>query len=277
MVSSPGCRGIVDLTTMGTHRGAPIPEDDWQRVEALNHLKLLDTNNEQSFDRITEACSQVFQVPIALVSLVDKDRQWFKSARGLSVCETSRDVAFCAHAILAKEPGVFLVPDATKDPRFMFSPLVVGPPNIRFYAGAPLEYEDKEHNKYKLGTLCIIDTVPREFSKEQQHLLMTLARLVVAEITLRDTISKEHDAFLENARTGAENKAKDMNAQYIGQVAHDLRTPLNSFTLGLQALAGTELTEEQSDLVSTMEVSAQLMDLTCTKALDHTQVISPLV
>ena len=154
----------------------------------------------------------------------------------------------------------------------MYSSLVTGPPNIRFYAGAPLQYEDENKNHFKLGTLCIIDSTPRTLTDDEQMLLQTLARLVVAEIQLREKISAEHKRALDEAKAGAEVEAKDLNAQYIGQVAHDLRTPLNSISLGLQALDSTELTEEQRDIVATMEVSAQLMDLTCTKALDHTQL-----
>ena len=257
---------------MGRHVGAPVPEDDWERVQALRSLSLLDTPEEDSFSRITDCCAQVFGVPIALVSLVDTDRQWFKAKCGLSACQTSRDLAFCAHAILQRESRVFLVEDATQDERFKYSDLVLGPPHIRFYAGAPLEYENDEQVVHKIGTLCIIDTVPRKLSQEHQDLLMTLARLVVAEIKLRNNLLAERKEVHEQAQEGAAVKARDMNTQYIGQVAHDLRTPLNSFQLGLQALSTTELSDEQRDLVATMDVSVQLMNLTCTKALDQSQL-----
>lgn len=200
---------------------------------------------------------------------MDKDRQWFKAKCGLSVCETSRDLAFCAHAILQKESSVFLVPDATKDGRFMNSDLVLGPPHIRFYAGAPLEYTDEKNNHFKLGTLCIIDTKPREMTAEQLMILKVLARLVVAEIQLRENMAKANEQALATAHAGATSKARGLNAQYISQVAHDLRTPLNSFLLGMQAMRDTNLTGEQDAVLSTMEVSGQLMHLTCTKALDH--------
>jgi len=253
-------------------------------VEVLRTLNLLDTGSEEPFDRITEACSKILHVPVALVSLVDTDRQWFKSRCGLAASETSRDVAFCAHVINQTEPGVFMVPDATKDERFKYSSLVNGPPHIRFYAGAALEYTDEHGDQWKLGTLCVIDMKPREFSAEEQVMLMTLSRLVVAEIQLRKKMvkeqeeelhrrAKEHSQELEVAREGAHDVAKDLKAQYIGQVAHDLRTPLNSFSLGLQALATTPLSQEQQDIVATMQVSSELMHLTCQKALDHTRTL----
>jgi len=114
----------------------PRPFDDEQRLDALNSFAVLDTPAEPVFDRITSLVSRIFGVPIALISLVDRNRQWFKACVGLDVRETSRDLAFCAHAILSD--AVMVVPDAQADPRFKNSQLVVGPPHIRFYAGAPL-------------------------------------------------------------------------------------------------------------------------------------------
>jgi GAF domain-containing protein len=196
-------------------------------VEVLRTLNLLDTGSEESFDRITEACSKILHVPVALVSLVDTDRQWFKSRCGLAASETSRDVAFCAHVINQTEPGVFMVPDATKDERFKYSSLVNGPPHIRFYAGAALEYTDEHGDQWKLETLCVIDMKPRKLSAEEQVMLTTLARLVVAEIQLRKKMvkeqeeelhrrAKEHSQELEVAREGAHDVAKDLKAHRAG-------------------------------------------------------------
>ena len=200
--------------------GAPIPANDILRLEALRSLNLLDTENDASFDRITKACTQVFRVPMSVVSLVDKERQWFKSQQGMSVCETSRDVAFCSHAILSDQ--VLVVPDALKDERFKNNDLVVGPPHVRFYAGAPLDYEDSQHNHWMLGTLCIIDTAPRELSEEHTILLQMLARLVVAEIHTRDRMEQENKALVAKTQTRAEIAAKSLNEKYIGQVAISL-------------------------------------------------------
>lgn len=129
------------------------PANEATRIDALHGLNL-DAAPEERFDRLTRLAKRLFNVPIALVTLIDKDRQWFKSCVGLDVSETSRDVSFCGHAILQNE--LMLVPDAREDLRFHDNPLVTGAPNIRFYAGYPLTVPDGN----KLGTLCLIDTKP---------------------------------------------------------------------------------------------------------------------
>ena len=127
-----------------------LPSDETQRLRALQRLKILDTDIEERFDRITRLACRMFNVPIALVSLVDQDRQWFKSRQGLDACQTGRDISFCGHAILHDGPLVVL--DATQDPRFDDNPLVVGAPFIRFYAGHPIHSPDGS----RIGTICII-------------------------------------------------------------------------------------------------------------------------
>ncbi len=155
---------------------APHPPDEADRVRALRDLDILDTDPEERFERITRLAQSMFKAPIAVVSLVDSERQWFKSVQGLDVRETSRDVAFCAHAILGDE--VFVVPDATADERFAGNPLVVDDPAIRFYAGAPLVSEDG----HALGTLCVIDTEPREWTDAQSRFLRSLADAAQEEL-----------------------------------------------------------------------------------------------
>lgn len=163
----------------------PFPEDEPERLEALRGLDILDTPLEARFDRVTRLAQQLFQVPIALVSLVDADRQWFKSQQGLGATETPRDISFCGHAILGD--AIFVVPNALEDGRFADNPLVCGVPDIRFYAGAPLH----SSSGHRVGTLCIIDRRPRSFSGEELRGLRDLADCVEAEL--------EHTHLLERA------------------------------------------------------------------------------
>lgn len=159
--------------------GAPLPDYDDQRLAALARYNILDTAGEEIFDRVTLMARSIFDSRIALVSLVDRDRQWFKSHVGLDAKETPRDQAFCGYAILQPEP--LIVEDATKDPRFSENPLVTDEPHIRFYAGAQLV----THDGHALGTLCIIDQSPRQFQEVDVRLLKELATVVMNEIELR--------------------------------------------------------------------------------------------
>lgn len=145
----------------------PVPDNDDQRVDVLADYEVLDTPREPSFDALTRLAARLFNAPISLVSLVDKERQWFKSCYGLDASQTPRKQAFCTHAIMEKDPLVVL--DATQDERFRDNPLVTGEPRIRFYVGSPLITPDG----YSLGTFCIIDTKPREpfLGFERNHLI----------------------------------------------------------------------------------------------------------
>ncbi len=146
--------------------GTPMMStDDAARVMALQKYAILDSEPEQAFDDLTLLASYVCKTPIALISLVDENRQWFKSKVGISATETSRSIAFCSTAI--QQTDVFVVPDALKDERFRTNPLVISEPNIRFYAGAPLINEDG----FALGTLCVIDQTPRELGSDQEAAL----------------------------------------------------------------------------------------------------------
>lgn len=151
-----------------------FPRDESERLLALYRQQILDTQAEERFDRITRLACALFDVPIALVSLVDSERQWFKSRQGLDACQTPRNISFCGHAIL--QPDIFYVPNTLEDPRFVDNPLVTGPPNIRLYAGAPLTIRDG----HRIGTLCIIDDRPRGFSDEELDRLRDLAACVEA-------------------------------------------------------------------------------------------------
>jgi two-component sensor histidine kinase len=155
------------------------PANERARLEKLAEYQVLDTPPEAAFDDLVALVAHIIDVPIALVSLIDADRQWFKSHYGLAATETSRDVSFCGHVVASGQP--LLVPDAHLDPRFVDNPLVTGETNVRFYAGAPLRTPDG----FVLGTLCAIDHDPRDVTPQQQHLLSILARQVVTQLELR--------------------------------------------------------------------------------------------
>ncbi len=155
---------------------APLPADEEKRLAALHGLAVLDTPAEDRFDRITRIAASLADVPIAYVSLVDKDRQWFKSCHGFNGTETSRDDAFCAHVVFSRRP--MIVPDTHQDDRFADNPLVTGAPHIRFYAGFPVFHQDGSC----VGTLCMVDTRPRQFPDETIHLFEDLAHLVEQEL-----------------------------------------------------------------------------------------------
>ena len=176
----------------------PVQRNEAARVAALQKYAILDSEPEQGFDDLTLLASWICRTPIALISLVDENRQWFKSKVGISVSETSRDIAFCSTAI--QQNDVFVVPDALQDERFRTNPLVVSEPHIRFYAGAPLINEDG----YALGTLCVIDRTPREFSAEEKEALQALSRLALRQLEFRRNLMLLKEAL--NDRTKEEHE-----------------------------------------------------------------------
>jgi GAF domain-containing protein len=174
------------------------PKNEARRLEVLWKTDLLDTLPEEAFDDLTQLAASICGAPIATLTLVDEDRQWFKSKVGLSIQETARDISFCGHTIL--QSRLFIVEDALKDKRFADNPLVTSKPKIRFYAGAPLVTSTGE----ALGALCVIDKVPRTLNEDQQKALRTLARHVVALLELRQRARDKERLEAEHARLAQE-------------------------------------------------------------------------
>ncbi|HLZ42442.1 MAG TPA: GAF domain-containing protein [Candidatus Sulfotelmatobacter sp.] len=168
------------------------------RLQALRKYKILDTDPEKAFDDLTILASHICETPVALISLIDSERQWFKSKVGISVNETPREISFCAKAI--QQPYLFVVPDASKDPRFSSNPFVVSDPKIRFYAGAPFSSSDG----HPLGTLCVVDMVPRQLTTGQESALLALSRQVQAQFELRKNLIDLRVALEERDRAEAE-------------------------------------------------------------------------
>ncbi|QLC72899.1 PAS domain S-box protein [Pseudomonas sp. LPB0260] len=239
---------------------APEPLDEAARLAELERYALLDSPVEEAFDDLTQLAAQLCDVPIALISLVDAQRQWFKSRVGLDACETPRDFAFCAHAILA--PQLMEVPDALADPRFRDNPLVTGPPHIRFYAGMPLN----SRTGHKLGTLCVIDRRPRQLSMPQREGLQRLARQVERLFELRLS-ARQHaeQAALQRAILDSAGSAMIATCP-AGRVTRI--NPAAEHLLGYdrQALLGRPLTEallDPQELASRAEARTQELGHAC--------------
>ncbi len=199
--------------------GELVRFDDARRLAALADYRVLDTAPERVFDEITHLVSKVLGTPIALVSLIDEHRQWFKARVGLDVQETPREYAFCDHAIRAGQ--TFVVADASTDPRFAGNPLVTGEPRIRFYCGVPLRTPEGQ----ALGTLCIIDRVPRTLTAAEVDVLESLARQVETELELRRRLLLMEESL---ARGQAAQQEKEL---FAAMLVHDLRNPLASIAM----------------------------------------------
>jgi len=219
------------------------------RLAALHEYDVLDTPSEAAFDRITQLAAELFDAPMALVTLIDAERQWMKSAYGLTPRETRREDAFCNHTIRSDE--VLVVPDATADPRFRDSALVTTDPKIRFYVGAPLTSPDGQ----RLGALCVLDQRPRPVpSTQDQHRLSVLAAAVVSEMNLRLATRR-----LDLARRQAEAFA-EARSEFLANMSHELRTPLTSIIgyAGILA-ASTNLPERERQFAGKINGASQAL------------------
>lgn len=210
---------------------APIPQNEEERLKALQSYGLLDTAPESVYDDITHIASLICGAPITMVTLIDRNRQWFKSRIGQEDPETSRDVAFCAHAIL--EEDLFVVEDAARDERFHDNPLVTGDPHIRFYAGAPLQTRDG----FSLGTLCVIDRVPRALTDVQSDCLRRLARQVVVHFEQRRKIA-EQERFKAQLEEVVDLQNAIFNSANFSIIATEIDGTIRGFNAGAERMLG---------------------------------------
>ena len=236
---------------------APLTTDEKDRIHKLYGYNILDTAAEKVFDDLAELASDICETPIALMSLVDPERQWFKAAIGIDASETPRDYAFCAHAIHQK--NIFEVPNALEDPRFFDNPLVTSAPNIRFYAGAPLITPDG----LAIGTLCAISDKPKTLTSHQRKALQILSREVVAQLELRKNLVDLQ-------------KANEFTNDFLSNMSHEIRTPLNAICGFSELLkkASKEhlLPDHMSDYIKEIDFSSNVLLNIVNSVLDLSKI-----
>lgn len=233
---------------------APLPPDEAARLAKLHSYNILDSANERDYDDIVQLVASICQTPIANISFVDHDRQWFKAAVGLreDQMQTPREVAFCAHTILGHD--LFVVPDAHVDERFEDNPLVIGDPKVRFYAGMPIETDDG----FRLGSLCAIDRVPRALDENQTRAMRILSRHVVHLLELR---AKTRRIEEQNRRL---EELSELKSRLIAIMAHDLRSPLANIAAVVELLSddafqAADRDELIADLKATLDTTQYLL------------------
>ena len=222
-------------------KAAKHPREN-ERIDALRELHILDTANEEEFDELVEVASKICNAPISLITLVDADRQWFKAQMGLNLGQTDLQKSVCSHAILSDE--TLIINDTLLDSRTVDNPLVHNEVNLRFYAGVPLRLD----NELPIGTLCVLDTTPRQLTADQQRALEVLGRQVMTRITLRKALHKERELKLQieqqrNKLLHANNslrKADENKNLFLAMLSHELRNPLSAINYGLAALEGND-------------------------------------
>jgi signal transduction histidine kinase len=220
---------------------ATVPSNESRRLRALREYEILDTGPEPAFDDLARIAAQICMTPMALVSLVDDKRQWFKARFGLAATETSREVSFCAHAIL--RPGLFIVPDAAQDPRFFDNALVTGEPGLRFYAGALLHTPDG----HALGTLCVLDRTPRDLDEPQKAALEALARQAMAQMELRRALR-------------AAERVNRYRSRLMAVMGHDLKQPVHTLQMALDVLSRRLASSSDREIVGYANMALDQLD-----------------
>jgi signal transduction histidine kinase len=238
---------------------SPVTVDEKKRIKALYNYEILDTEAEKAFDDLTLLASEICETPIALISLIDPKRQWFKSTVGLDALETERDIAFCAHAI--HQHDVFEVPNALEDERFFDNPLVTGAPNIRFYAGAPLITPEG----FAIGTLCAISDKPKKLNNHQLKSLEILGREVITQMELRKKVAEL-------------KKANDFTNDFLSNMSHEIRTPLNAINgfseLLSKRCSNIKLPLDIQDYIAEIDFSAKHLLSIVNSVLDLSKIES---
>lgn len=238
---------------------APVTADEKKRIKALYDYEILDTEAEKAFDDLTLLASEICETPIALISLIDPKRQWFKSTVGLNASETERDIAFCAHAI--HEHNIFEIPNALEDERFSDNPLVTGAPNIRFYAGAPLITPDG----LAIGTLCAISDKPKKLNSHQLKSLEILSREVITQMELRKKVADL-------------KKMNDFTNDFLSNMSHEIRTPLNAINGFSELLSkrclNLKLPSDVQDYISEIDFSTKHLLSIVNSVLDLSKIES---
>ena len=251
---------------------ARLPENEDARLKALLEYNILDTPDEQIYDEITKLAAYICKTPIALISLVDRERQWFKSRVGLDARETHRNVAFCSYSILQSDK-VMIVENPLSDPRFSDNPLVVDAPYIRFYVGVPLLTPCKQ----AIGALCVIDTVERKLEQEQIEALQSLSRQIITQMELRKSITRLElaselrekslaeiqwkNAEMESARKQADH-ANGMKSEFLAMMSHEIRTPINGIIGMASLMVEDELLPTQRQRLDIIRQSSEaLLDI----------------
>lgn len=252
-----------------------LPSNEQERLSVLKDYSILDTLPEKDFDDITKIASEICQTPISLVSLIDEKRQWFKSAFGLDARETPREVSFCAHAIISPDES-FIIPDATKDERFFDNPLTTGAPYVIFYAGIPLVNSDG----FPFGTLCVIDSKPKNLTEEQIIALKALANQVMSQLELRkkainlqqirNTLEKKNDELVQ-AKSKLEEALKAKSV-FLSMMSHEIRTPLHAILGNIQLLLEESPRPDQEQPLKVLKFTGETLLSIINDILDFSKI-----